>query len=92
MAEETENKPKFILNKQKNDSAPAQSSSEPEKKKVVVVRKKAPQSGSKPSEKGDGSKVTVKKVETQTVKAASSKTASPAEEKTENNQAKEDKE
>ena len=83
MAEETENKPKFILNKQKNDSAPAQSSSEPEKKKVVVVRKKAPQSGSKPSEKGDGSKVTVKKVETQTVKAASSKTASPAEEKTE---------
>ena len=32
MAEETENKPKFILNKQKNDTATVQTSSEPEKK------------------------------------------------------------
>ena len=68
MAEETEKKPKFILNKQKNESVPAQQSTESEKKKVVVVKKKPAQT-SKPADKGDGSKVTVKKVESQTAKA-----------------------
>jgi hypothetical protein len=58
MAEETEKKPKFILNKQKNESVPAQQSTDSEKKKVVVVKKKPAQT-SKPAEKADGSKVTV---------------------------------
>lgn len=42
MAEESENKPKFILNKQKSDSqSPAHASGETsEKKKVVVIKKK----------------------------------------------------
>ena len=75
MAEETEKKPKFILNKQKNESVPAQQSTESEKKKVVVVKKKPAQT-SKPADKGDGSKVTVKKVESQTAKEAAPKAAS----------------
>ena len=57
MSEELENKPKFILNKQKSENAPAKNSTEPEKKKVVVVKKKTTQSGGKPGEKPDGSKV-----------------------------------
>ena len=63
MAEETENKPKFILNKQKNDTATVQTSSEPEKKKVVVVKKKASQASNKSVEKTESAKVAVKKVE-----------------------------
>ena len=73
MAEETEKKPKFILNKQKNDSPSAQPASEPEKKKVVVVKKKTTPTNNKPSEKSEGAKVTVKKVETQQPKEASAK-------------------
>ena len=75
MAEETEKKPKFILNKQKNESVPAQQSTESEKKKVVVVKKKPAQT-SKPAEKADGSKLTVKKVESQPAKEAAPKAAS----------------
>ena len=84
MSEELENKPKFILNKQKSENAPAKNSTEPEKKKVVVVKKKTTQSGGKPGEKPDGSKVAIKKVENPNGKAASSKPATQAEGKSEN--------
>ena len=84
MSEELENKPKFILNKQKSENAPAKNSTEPEKKKVVVVKKKTTQSGGKPGEKPDGSKVAIKKVENTNGKAASSKPATQAEGKSEN--------
>ena len=84
MSEELENKPKFILNKQKSENAPAKNSTEPEKKKVVVVKKKTTQSGGKPGEKPDGSKVAIKKVENLNGKAASSKPATQAEGKSEN--------
>ena len=66
MAEDSENKPKFILNKQKSDSQPATpASGEPgEKKKVVVIKKKpvaAPAQGAANGEKVVTAKV-VKKV------------------------------
>ena len=97
MAEETEKKPKFILNKQKNESVPAQQSTDSEKKKVVVVKKKPAQT-SKPAEKADGSKVTVKKVESQPAKEAAPKATNqegkaekPRTEKTEGEKAKVEK-
>ena len=83
MAEETENKPKFILNKQKNDTATVQTSSQPEQKKGVVVKKKTSQASNKSGEKTESAKVAVKKVENNSAKDTSSKPANQTEGKTE---------
>jgi translation initiation factor IF-2 len=93
MAEELENKPKFILNKQKNEGASAPTEKEekitqqetPEKKKVVVVKKKttAPAGSpavaeTKPNEKKESPKVAVKKGAEPSAENASSTNAAKA--------------
>ncbi|MBQ0166154.1 MAG: translation initiation factor IF-2 [Treponema sp.] len=63
MAEDSENKPKFILNKQKSDSQPAApASGEPSEKKKVVVIKKKPVAAPAPAPSGEGKVVTAKVV------------------------------
>lgn len=81
MAEDSENKPKFILNKQKNDSpAATPASGEPsEKKKVVVIKKKpapAPAQGNAGTEKVVTAKVVKKVSEAAAAKPAQEQKAS----------------
>ncbi|MCR4940950.1 MAG: translation initiation factor IF-2 [Treponemataceae bacterium] len=63
MAEDSEKKPTFILNKQKNDTRAEKSAANPvERKKVVVVKKKSPAQQAAPqNEKSEQPKVVVVK-------------------------------
>ena len=81
MAEDSEKKPTFILNKQKNDTQNEKTAAAAPVKKVVVVRKKAsaPQPASQP-EKPDQSKVAVVKKVSESAAASKQpeKKAAPA--------------